>query len=448
MRRRADFWACALAALIAFSGLPAAAQPQRPPQASQTGPGSPESEPSEAVFAPFPSHLRAATRGDSIILSWSDSTDVKGRYAIYRSLQPITSANFPSATKIGEVVSGKERFEDQPPDAAQYHYAILALADDGAPYKVFIPARNETLSPIGIERAASSQAKPGAAPAALPAAASAAPASPAVDAINAEARGDAIVIKYQPLSQGMRLVIYRGTSPIQDGEDLLDASLVAAYDDKDGSFADFPVPGIEYWYAVLSEDDLKAGHVDLKAGHNSTKVSVKISAAPSIGFIEPSPMRTPPLPSMLLERSAGTASIALPRGGDAPQAGALSPEGEKSLATILKLAPQINPVRPPVRLLKEEQVAPNGGEDYALSLIVGEKIMKEDWEGAADQLRKYLSLNRSPLAVSRARFYLGEALAELGSYREAFFELVSARADFSVETRPWIDYVLFMLRRS
>ena len=51
-----------------------------------------------------------------------------------------------------------------------------------------------------------------------------------------------------------------------------------------------------------------------------------------------------------------------------------------------------------------------------------------------DQLRNYLSLNRSPKAAARAHFYLGEALAFMGSARDAFFEFLSARDSYP--TRP------------
>ncbi len=417
-------------------------------QAASAQPVAP-AESSEAVFAPFPSHLRAATKGGSLVLSWTDSTDVQGRYAIYRSTQGFEAASFDESTKIAEVSSGVERFEDPSPPKGSYYYLVLALAEDGSPYRIFIQARNATVSPIAVERPASSLPSAADQPSPIALGGSVAPSLlPAVDAINAQIQGDAIVLRYRTLRPRMRLVLYRGTAPLQLGRDLLEASLVAAYDDKDGSFADYPVPGVDYWYAVLAENDLKAGHIDLRSGQNSTIQAARISALlPPAGFIEPSPMRTPPLPSIFLEKSTGSEAGRLPHSAEVPPPGALSQEGEKSTAAILKLAPPIRLALPAIHLLKEEQTAPTGGEDYALSLIISEKLSKEDWSGAADQLRKYLSLNRSPTAVVRARFYLGISLAESGQYREAFFEFTSARAGLPVETRPWIDYILFMLRQ-
>jgi TolA-binding protein len=78
---------------------------------------------------------------------------------------------------------------------------------------------------------------------------------------------------------------------------------------------------------------------------------------------------------------------------------------------------------------------------------VSDRIAAKDWVGAADQLRKYLSLNRGPKAAARARFYLGEALAFTGSGRDSFFEFLSARDFYPLETKPWIDYILSTLQK-
>jgi TolA-binding protein len=90
--------------------------------------------------------------------------------------------------------------------------------------------------------------------------------------------------------------------------------------------------------------------------------------------------------------------------------------------------------------------SPSGGEDYALSIIVNDRLAAKDWEGAADQLRKYLSLNRGPKAAARAHFYLGQALSYSGDYRDAFFEFLSARELYSTDSKAWIEYVLSRLK--
>jgi hypothetical protein len=392
----------------------------------------------DAVFAPFPSRLRAAVKDNLVILSWVDSPDVKAGYIVYRSVNPIDADSLPAATRLDTIAPGIQTYSDSPPDAKTYYYAVLAQAEDGSPYKVFISARNATASGIAI-------VLPAVVPAAPASAAAQQPALPFVTALAAKIKGDAIVISYKA-SPKSRLVLYRGGAPIIRAADLLDATLVAAFTDKDGSFADYPVPGVDYYYAILGEEDLKAGKIIIEAGTNSLTAAVQVrSAAVSSGFAETAPSsRTPPLPFFLMEdASSGSAIDSMDAG--LPPARSVSPETAKAIAVLLAKAPSLTLEMPATHTLPEELAAPTGGEDYALSLIVSDRMAAKDWAGAADQLRKYLSLNRSPKASARARFYLGEALAFTGAGKDAFFEFLSARDYYPLETKPWIDYVLSTL---
>ena len=400
----------------------------------------------EAVFAPFPSRLRVSVEGTGITLTWLDSPDLGGPYAVYRSAAAIGADQIDTATRVATVAHGVQSYTDRPPDSKPYYYLVLALAGDGSPYRIAIPLRNATTVALSVS-AAGPGTPPEPSPAAEPAG-SAGEAAPQVDGLTARAQGDAIVLSYHAAAPGMRLVVYRGAAPIEESSDLLDAALISAFADKDGTFADYPVPGIDYWYAILSEDDLKAGRVDLRLGHNATAAAVRIAARSSNGSITALPpgSRTTPLPSLLMDRAPAEDAAPLPKGSSPPPEHPLSPETEKAVASLLADAPLLLPKMPPLALLAEERAAPAGGEDYALSLIVNGKLVAGDWSGGVDELKKYLSLNRSAAVAERARFYLGEALTHTGAYRDAVFEFLSAQSAYSVETKPWIDYVLYRLR--
>ena len=167
---------------------------------------------------------------------------------------------------------------------------------------------------------------------------------------------------------------------------------------------------------------------------NSLTTSVEVPAgAVSSGLSAPPPSRTPPLPYFLLEEGDFGDDSMAEYDGLVP-ARPVSPETEKAISSLLALTPAIKPLMPPPRNLTEETAAPSGGEDYALSLIVSDRITAKDWPAAVDQLRDYLSLNRSPKAAARAHYYLGEALTYMGLAREAFFEFL--RPAIPIRRRP------------
>ncbi len=455
----------ASAALVLVPALGAQAVPEAAAEAVPAPAAEAAAPVPETVFAPFPSKLRAAVRGDGIILTWIDSADVKGSYIVYRSTQPIVSGSLESADRLAIVDPGVQAYTDKPGDSESYYYLVLALAEDGSPYQVFIPAKNATAVAVSVDAASLAQAA-APAPAApavespAPAAAAAAPAAakpeaapaaperpsePFADALSASIKDEALILSYKAPA-GARLVLYRGTGPIRGAADLLDATLVAAFADKGGSFADYPVPGVQYYYALLGEEDLKAGIVALFPGRNTLEDPVGLKAAGSYsGFVEVSPnSRTPPLPFLIPD--AGSASgFSTPR-DEAPPERTVAPDTRKAIDAILAAAPSIQPPMPELSFLPEELSSSSGGEDYALSVIVKGPLSAKDWDGAVDQLRKYLSLNRGAKAGARAHFYLGQALAFTGEYRDSFFEFLSARELYASDAKAWIEFVLSKLK--
>ena len=408
----------------------------------------------QSKVLPYPSHLRASAKENLVILSWTDSPDTKGKYIVYRSDKIINAGNLSSSTRLGDISSGSQTYTDTPPDSTPYFYAVFALADDGMPYLVYVPMNTTTTIGISVGLASPIVPSPTASPSLkttsgtiyAQTATSAAP-SAFVSAIKAKTKGDAIVISYEA-SPKSQLVLYRGTKPLVGAADLLNASLIAAFTDKDGRFADYPVPGVDYYYAILGEEDLKAGRISIIPGVNSLTFPTQVRAAAiSSGFSETPPeSRTTPLPYFLMEDGVSGNTVLSQNGGPTTSR-PVSSETEKAIAALLLKSPPVNTAMPATRILPEELSIPSGGEDYSLSLIVSERIVAKDWLAAIDQLRKYLSLNRSPKASARARFYLGEALAYSGSSRDSFFEFLSARDFYPIETKPWIEYVLSILQK-
>ena len=100
-----------------------------------------------------------------------------------------------------------------------------------------------------------------------------------------------------------------------------------------------------------------------------------------------------------------------------------------------------------ITIFPEDLQSGGGGEEYALRSIVSGYFSKGSYAEAVRQFTLYLSLPRSDANAAKARFYRGQAEALVGSYREAFFDLLQSQESYHIESSAWIDYILEELRR-
>ena len=229
----------------------------------------------DTVFAPYPSRLRVGVREDLVLISWEDSPDLSSGYVIFRHSAEPSADNFADAVMIGDAESGSPAFEYRPPDDGPYYYFVLGRSESGV-YEVFIPLRNASLAPIRAEAAASrpATATPGtAAPSAAPQ-----PSAVPVGGVIARVEGDAVRIGYVADASLGRLVLYRGTAPFMDAQALLSATIAAVLPAGSSDYVDYPIPGIEYYYALVPERELLGGRLGVEPGRNATQSPVLIPA--------------------------------------------------------------------------------------------------------------------------------------------------------------------------
>ena len=234
-----------------------------PPIQLETGPAI-QTDPVK-VFAPYPSRIRVGVRSKDILISWEDSPDVDAGYAVYRHTELPDFSNFSSAVLVGEVPDGMGMLAHVPPDDKGYYYFILAKTPGGDVYEVFIPLRNVTLAPVTTAIRASIDLKP-------------VPDFGSISGIIARNDDDSMMVSFDAEGVPGRFVLYRGTSPIKDAVTLLDATVAAVIAPGSPPFRDYPVPGIDYYYAVIQEQALFGGNIQIKPGNNATQNPVTVPA--------------------------------------------------------------------------------------------------------------------------------------------------------------------------
>ena len=81
-----------------------------------------------------------------------------------------------------------------------------------------------------------------------------------------------------------------------------------------------------------------------------------------------------------------------------------------------------------------------GGEELALRTILAGSFIPGHWDAAIMELKRFLSIRRTPSTVARARFYIGEAQFFSGNYHQALLEFLLAQDRYYNQSREWIHY--------
>jgi hypothetical protein len=384
------------------------------------------------VFAPFVSRISAEVRNNLIRLSWTDSKDIRGPVYVYRSGTPFTGA--PPAARPVEVPYGVQSYIDEA-EPGTWYYFIAASDEGGRQYTVLIPFNN-TVSVVlensgpGIPQERFEE----------PAEILAGPGETGISSLRAALREDGVLISYQTPGIEKNAVLYRSVSPIRRTRDLLGAVIVQS--GIVSPFVDYPVPGIPYYYAVILEDDLRAGRTAVFPGYNATVDPVQVPEGEyRIGLPQVrEEIRSMPLPLI-------TVTTAVPE-NTSPEIGGpteLSAEAARALSDLRGKTPKGPGAEKSPRAFDQDLERPAGGEEYTLRSIVQGPFRGRDWEASREALTRYLALPRSGAAEARARYYLGQAYYFSGKPREALFEFLSAQSHYPGEAAEWIQATLAKL---
>jgi hypothetical protein len=384
-----------------------------------------------AVFAPFISRLQVEVKNNLVRLSWIDSKDVRGPVYIFRSQTPFDGASPYARTRPVEVPYGAQSYIDEAESAGLWYYHIAASDEQGRRYEVLIPYNNMIEVSV-TEGLADIRQDPGAQSQTLE--------ESMIFSLRAVIQGDGVAVSFRTMDGTKNPVLYRSVQPIRRTADLLGAVIVQT--GISSPFTDYPVPGIPYYYTVIFEEDLLAGTVGIFPGRNATTTAVEVPAGRyRVGLPDAAgQIRSMPLPLIALNTAVpGTDGLS-----DIPAAIPLSTPVAKALADI-KPVPAAQAAEKSPRAFREDLQSSSGGEAYTLGAIVQGLFLKRDWDGAREELLRFLALPRSGDAEARARFYLGQTYYYSGSPRDALFEFLVVQSSYPEESNEWIRATLAKL---
>jgi len=374
-------------------------------------------------FSPYVTQIEAEARNNLIRLTWVDSPDARGPVYIFRSTRPFTGV-IPANIRPVIVRYGEQYYIDDTDDMENLYYFIAASDISGQRYDIILPYINSvSLIPgSGMDDVRAS----------IPPSSVQTESIEGIYNLRANQDGERVIISFDTSAVTSRnAILYRSIHPIRQPQDLLNAVIVQS--GIISPFVDLPVPGLNWFYAIIYEDEISSGNMGIKPGINATVSSVIIYSEQD----QERSLRPIPLPILTLRNT-------MPDGffiTEIPSQIPLSAETVYMLGDIKM--PQKEPLtlkRP--RVFSADLVAPTSGEESALFQIIMEYFLKYEWENARISLQHYLSLPRSREVEARARFYLGQTLYFTGNYREALMEFLSFRSHNPAEANSWIDAVL------
>jgi len=374
---------------------------------------------------PYVSQIKVESRNNLIRLTWIDSPDARGPVYIYRSARPFNGV-IPANIRPVVVRYGEQYYIDDSDDMKNVYYFIAASDTSGQRYDIILPRVNSTsLNPAQSpeEAAAVAEAEK----------AAAADKTQGIRNLKARQDGERVIITFDKEGEKRNAILYRSMQPITRSQDLLNAVIVQS--GINSPFVDLPVsaPGLNWYYAVIYEDEIASGNMGIKPGTNATITPVTVTSEQTAERN----LRPIPLPVLTLRNTVPESYFMT----EIPEQVPLSASSENIVRdTRMPSKAPLKLKRP--RVFSVDLVAPTGGEESALFQIITEYFVTFKWEESRISLQHYLSMPRSKDIEARARFYLGQTLYYTGKYRESLMEFMSIRSLHLAEANKWIDAVL------
>ena len=403
------------------------------------------------TFVPFVSKLKARADESKILVTWHNPKDLQGKILVYRYSTEIDQDNFSDAVRLATLARDRESYEDSPPDERPYYYAVLIEDSAGTIQKMFIPFRNKTSQ--GVHISAPPPAESDAA---------------GVTGIRAVVSEDSVLVDFLTSSPERELLLFRSNSPMTTTEDLIQAFAPLRLQAGLTHFTDFPIPGVETYYAVVDTELFKLGKQVLVPGENATVEGVVVPLEVSRVALPAAPRQSGPGVQTGAPKAVGTtagtgqiggtssgrgaarsltASTPLPYlqpsedtlSGTPPHKTELDPRTQAAISRLLASAPTLQAGERDVVILPEDKDEPSAGESKGLYTILQDFLLPGDYTGAESKLLGFLNLRRSAYMEARVRFYLAQAYYFQGLYEEALLEFVLAQDQLYAPVQPWLE---------
>ncbi|PIE98098.1 MAG: hypothetical protein CR988_04840 [Treponema sp.] len=256
-------------------------------------------------------------------------------------------------------------------------------------------------------------------------------------------REEAVILNWKTDIPNQNLIIYKSTSPFIAFSSLVDAVLIADFKDTGNPFIDYPVPGIPYYYSIVTENEVSSGRVDFIPGKNTSNEAVEVFSEkmPTVSAKNSKNLRPMPLPFLNPDKSQELPKTIF--SGETEKIISLLKSKSKNYENFLE-----STTKRSTYLFDEEKISGTTGELFGLQKIIKSYFYTEQWHNLEVNLTNFLQIRRSPEVTARAHFYLGEAYFFQSKYSKALKEFFQSEQIYTKKSNEWIQYSLLELAKS
>lgn len=234
------------------------------------------------------------------------------------------------------------------------------------------------------------------------------------------------------------LYIYKDTQPFATQSQIRSSAAIAKLTPRSTYYLDTVTNYKEYYYAVIARLADGTSYDIVLPSINATITGVKVNRAVKAEPAEEieekryadGELRELPLPYLDIMGEAGRKpnklnTLVMKEGRDLAKGHMLR---KKTILTP--------------HIFDEDMISPDGGDEYYLFEVLKTSFIKRDYQKATDDLRRFLSINRTNEVTMRAAFYLGESLYYTKKYRDALTMFLFVEEAYPALSKKWMQSTL------
>ena len=234
----------------------------------------------------------------------------------------------------------------------------------------------------------------------------------------------------------LALYLYRTSKQVTSYEQIKDLDPIAELEADRASYTDTLEDLSNYYYTVISRTTTGTYDVILRS-FNTTVTGVHLiakksssdnskKAEPEITYPDGTLRRTP-LPTLGILEGINAEPL-------------VSNKAASDVSTLTKGSSKVSktPLLTPY-IFEEDQVSPDGGDDYLLFEILKTSFVTRKYAETIDKIKQLVGTNINEQTRNRAYFYLGEAQYFNFDYDEAVKSFVRVQQIYPTLSKKWLE---------